>query len=137
MEAKATSHPPSEGLNAEKLGCDQLYTVRNGIFASRGYCFKTGRAQDEFGNEGETLSEQVLVSDVSSAGAQGIEIQGAWEGTDPSWPMGGLFISRMVTCAAQNRTYLLDTWLYAPGPRRSKYEYMIQLQTILGTFECA
>jgi hypothetical protein len=43
----------------------------------------------------------------------------------------------MITCEQQNRTYLLDTWLYAPGPRRSKYEYMIQLQTILGTFECA
>jgi len=25
--------------DAEKLGCEQLYTVRNGIYASRGYCF--------------------------------------------------------------------------------------------------
>jgi hypothetical protein len=83
-----------------------------------------------------TLRDQIRSTDITSPGAAGIEIQGAWEGTDPSWPMGGLFISRMVTCAAQNRTYLLDTWLYAPGPRRSKYEYMIQLQTILGTFEC-
>lgn len=83
-----------------------------------------------------TLSEQVNTSEVSSGGAQGIEIQGAWEGTDPAWPMGGLFISRMVACPAQDRTFLLDTWLYAPGPRRSKYEYMVQLQTILGTFEC-
>ena len=44
--------------DAEKLGCDQLYTVRNGIFASRGYCFKTGRGQDEFGNEGCTYTDQ-------------------------------------------------------------------------------
>ena len=43
---------------AEKLGCDQLYTVRNGIFASRGYCFKSGRGQDEFGNEGCTYTDQ-------------------------------------------------------------------------------
>jgi hypothetical protein len=84
-----------------------------------------------------TLREQVLTVAVTSAdGTQGLEVQGAWEGTDPSWPMGGLFISRMIPCAQQNRTFLLDTWLYAPGPRRSKYEYMIQLQTILGTFEC-
>ncbi len=44
--------------DAEKLGCEQLYTVRNGIFASRGYCFKTGRAQEEFGNEGCTYADQ-------------------------------------------------------------------------------
>jgi hypothetical protein len=83
-----------------------------------------------------TLLDSVRSVVVGASGAEGIEVQGAWEGTDPSWPMGGLFITRMVACAAQNRTYLLDTWLYAPGPRRSKYEYMIQLQTILSTFEC-
>lgn len=84
-----------------------------------------------------TLRDSLNVSAVSVQGAEAIEVQGAWEGTDPAWPMGGLFITRMVSCQAQNRTYLLDTWLYAPGPRRSKYEYMIQLQTILSTFECA
>jgi len=30
--------------------------------------------------------------------------------------------------------YLIDAWLYAPG--KEKYEYMIQLQTILNTFRC-
>ncbi|MBR9988303.1 MAG: DUF4837 family protein [Gemmatimonadetes bacterium] len=84
-----------------------------------------------------TLRDSVSATRLTIAGGDGIEIQGAWEGTDPAWPMGGFFITRMVTCQQQNRTYLLDTWLYAPGPRRSKYEYMIQLQTILGTFECA
>ena len=34
----------------------------------------------------------------------------------------------------QDRMYLLDAWLYAPG--KEKYEYMIQLQTILGSFRC-
>jgi hypothetical protein len=36
--------------DAEKLGCDQLWTVRNGIYAFRGYCFKSARGQEEFGN---------------------------------------------------------------------------------------
>ncbi|CAN1721294.1 exported protein of unknown function [Hyphomicrobium sp. 1Nfss2.1] len=36
--------------DAEKLGCDQLWTVRNGIFAARGYCFSTQRGIEEFGN---------------------------------------------------------------------------------------
>ncbi len=43
---------------AEKLGCDQLWTVRNGIFAARGYCFSTQRGIDEFGNEGCRFSDQ-------------------------------------------------------------------------------
>jgi len=34
---------------AEKLGCDQLWTVRNGIYAGRGYCFKTARGREAFG----------------------------------------------------------------------------------------
>ncbi len=44
--------------DAEKLGCDQLWTVRNGIYASRGYCFKTGRGKEEFGNENCTFTDQ-------------------------------------------------------------------------------
>ncbi|MGH7446836.1 MAG: DUF4837 family protein, partial [Longimicrobiales bacterium] len=84
-----------------------------------------------------TRMDSIITERVSTAAGEAVETQGAWEGTDPAWPMGGLFITRMIACPQQNRTYLLDTWLYAPGPRRSKYEYMIQLQTILGTFECA
>ena len=36
--------------DAEKLGCEQLWTVRNGIYAARGYCFKTARGREAFGN---------------------------------------------------------------------------------------
>ncbi|WP_072377482.1 YARHG domain-containing protein [Hyphomicrobium sp. NDB2Meth4] len=45
-------------LDAEKLGCDQLWTVRNGIFASRGYCFSTKRGIEEFGNENCRYGDQ-------------------------------------------------------------------------------
>jgi hypothetical protein len=38
--------------DAAKLGCEQLWTVRNGIYHSRGHCFKTDRGKDAFGNEG-------------------------------------------------------------------------------------
>lgn len=38
--------------DAERLGCNQLWTARNGIFAARGYCFQTQRGIDEFGNDG-------------------------------------------------------------------------------------
>ncbi len=44
--------------DAEKLGCDQLWTVRNGIFAARNYCFQTQRGIDEFGNTGCRYADQ-------------------------------------------------------------------------------
>jgi hypothetical protein len=67
-------------------------------------------------------------------GAEGIEVQGVWTSQEPSWPGAGPFIDRILACPAQNRTYYLDAWLYAPGKR--KYEYMIQLETILDSFRC-
>ena len=68
--------------------------------------------------------------------ADGVEIQGVWSGSDPGWPSSGPYIARMMQCPARNRTYLLDAWVYAPGPDRSKYEYLIQLNTLLNTFQC-
>lgn len=113
-----------------------LITWRDGIEQPTAEAAIAWRDSIVYNPPQRTLQDTVRTESVSSPGATGVEVMGGWEGTDPSWPMGGLFITRMMTCAAQNRTYLIDTWLYAPGPRRSKYEYMIQLQTILGTFEC-
>jgi len=62
------------------------------------------------------------------------EVQGAWSENYEGVPMGGPFVSRMVPCPSLDRTYLIDAWLYAPG--RQKYEYMIQLETLLNTFRC-
>jgi hypothetical protein len=68
-------------------------------------------------------------------GQQGYQLQAIWENPpDASWPAAGPFILRAIPCPAQNRLYLLDAWLYAPG--RQKYEYMIQLEAILDSFEC-
>jgi len=46
---------------AEKLGCDQLWTVRNGLYASRGYCFKTARGREAFGNAGCQYDDEAQV----------------------------------------------------------------------------
>jgi hypothetical protein len=64
----------------------------------------------------------------------GFEVQGVWASADPAWPAAGPFIDRIVACPAQDRTYFIDAWLFAPG--KKKYEYMIQLQTILNSFRC-
>ncbi|GMV03921.1 MAG: hypothetical protein AMXMBFR53_02030 [Gemmatimonadota bacterium] len=66
---------------------------------------------------------------------EGLQIQALWVNPPAQgWPAAGPFITRWVSCGEQGRTYLLDAWLYAPGKR--KYEYMIQLETILDSFRC-
>jgi hypothetical protein len=68
-------------------------------------------------------------------GREALRVQAQWQNPpERSWPAGGPFITYAITCPNQDRTYLVDAWLYAPG--KEKYEYMIQLETILGTFEC-
>jgi hypothetical protein len=116
-----------------------LITWRDGVTEPSGeeaLAWRDSIAGTQYNPAQVTMRDTLRSSPAASGGARGVEIQGAWEGADPSWPMAGPFITRMLACPQQNRTYLLDTWLYAPGPRRSKYEYMIQLQTILGTFDC-
>ncbi|MDT8341751.1 MAG: DUF4837 family protein [Longimicrobiales bacterium] len=68
-------------------------------------------------------------------GLSAYQVQAVWHNPpEASWPAAGPFLLWAVACPAQNRLYLLDAWLYAPG--REKYEYMIQLQTILESFRC-
>lgn len=82
--------------------------------------------------EQRTLTDRIETRPLEQQ--RGIEAQGAWSSTDPTWPAGGPFVTRIVICPEQNRTYLLDAWLYAPG--RKKYEYMIQVETLFASFRC-
>jgi hypothetical protein len=65
---------------------------------------------------------------------QGWQLQAIWESPPTAWPAGGPFITRVVRCPEQNRDYFMDAWLFAPG--KDKYEFMLQLQTILDSFRC-
>jgi hypothetical protein len=81
------------------------------------------------------VAEDMAVDTVSVAGSRALEVRAQWRNPpDRGWPAGGPLITRSVTCDAQDRTYILDAWLYAPG--HEKYEYMIQLETLLDTFAC-
>ncbi|MGH7483577.1 MAG: DUF4837 family protein [Longimicrobiales bacterium] len=90
-----------------------------------------------FGEDVLTLRDGLRVDTVTTPVGQAIQIQGSWERPrrEGAWPGGGPFITRVTRCPSQDRTYLLDATLYAPG--REKYEYMLQLWTILDTFRCA
>jgi len=63
------------------------------------------------------------------------EVRGAWlNPPEATWPAAGPFIVWSVACPQQDRLYLIDAWLYAPG--KDKWEYILQLETILQTFRC-
>lgn len=66
-------------------------------------------------------------------GRPALEVTGVWRDVRGDFPAGGPFIIWMVDCPA--RTYYIDAYLYAPND--PKYEYMLQLQDILGSFRCA
>lgn len=81
--------------------------------------------------------EQLVTEEVEpgrAVGDEAYEIHGIWESAPGAWPAAGPFLTRTRACPGQDRLYLIDSWLYAPG--RDKYEYMLQLRYILDSFEC-
>ncbi len=67
-------------------------------------------------------------------GATGIEVRGTWR-DEAAYPAGGLFLGRVLRCPAA--TYFVDAWLYSPNPRRSKWQFVMQMEEILNSFACA
>ena len=84
--------------------------------------------------EQQTQRDPIHEAAIEAPGAGGLEVRGVWTGTLDDFPQAGPFVARIVDCPAQDRRYLLDTWLYAPA--RDKYQYMIQLETLLERFRC-
>jgi hypothetical protein len=89
---------------------------------------------DRFYDWGQTTERDRLQVRQLDGPAAGIEVRGVWYGVIPDFPQAGPFITRTVDCPDQGRRYLLDAWLYAPA--RAKYQYMIQLETLLDGFRC-
>lgn len=68
-------------------------------------------------------------------GYEGYQVRASWSSPEGAWPAAGPLITRILACPAQNRVYMLDSWLYAPGV--DKYEYILQLENIMDSFRCA
>ena len=63
------------------------------------------------------------------------EFRATWSNPpEDAFPAGGPLIVWSVPCPEQNRHYLVDAWLYAPG--RDKYQYLLQIENILSSFRC-
>jgi len=84
-----------------------------------------------------TKRERIESRRIEGMPGPALQAQGIWS-TDMSggYPSAGPFITRVYVCPSQDRTYLVDAWLYAPAVSKPKYEYMIQLETLLDTFRC-
>ena len=63
------------------------------------------------------------------------EVRTVWANPpEDAFPAGGPLITRVIPCKHQDRHYLADAWLYAPG--KDKYQYILQLEAILNSFSC-
>jgi hypothetical protein len=94
------------------------------------------RAATGYYDWGQTTErDRLQTRRLAAPGAGGLEIRGVWFGTIEGFPQAGPFITQAIDCPHQDRRYLLDAWLYAPA--RAKYQYMIQLETLLSSFRCA
>ncbi len=91
-------------------------------------------AQKHYTDEQVNILENVQANRLDHDGLDAYQIQAVWQSPPGAWPAGGPFVLRAVECPAQERMYLIDAWLYAPG--KEKYQYMIQLERILDSFEC-
>jgi hypothetical protein len=96
--------------------------------------FRDSASAREYEPQHRVQPDRIEARTVPTSGREAFEVQGVWSSRDDSWPAAGPFIVRIIPCHAQDRTYFIDAWVYAPG--REKYEYMIQLHTLLDTFRC-
>jgi hypothetical protein len=124
--------------DASELVRSLLVTWRTGIAgepATEPLLDWRDQVADRYYDWGQTTERDRLQARALDApGAGGLEVRGVWHGTIEGFPQAGSFITRAIDCPEQNRRYLLDTWLYAPA--RAKYQYLIQLETLLDSFGC-
>lgn len=91
-------------------------------------------ADQHYADEQIAVLDNVQGGRFTYDGLDAYQIRAVWQSPPGAWPAGGPFMLRAVACPAQDRMYLLDAWLYAPG--KEKYQYMIQLENILDSFTC-
>jgi hypothetical protein len=96
--------------------------------------WRAARVEEAYTFPQVVADEGAVASPGSAGGLEAYQVQAIWENPPEEFPAAGPFLLRGVKCPEQDRLYLLDAWLYAPG--KEKYEYMLQLETILDSFRC-
>ncbi len=79
------------------------------------------------------LEDGIHADSTTVGGLPAVELRGAWQ-DNADFPAAGPFIARAIACPAQDRTYYMDAWLFAPST--DKYPYLRQLEIVLDSFRC-
>ncbi len=124
---------PSELIR--QIAVTWLSPIPSGITADSLITWKEAASEEFYTYPQVVEPESVRTRSLTLDGNSVFEVRGAWANPpDSMWPAAGPFIIWAVTCPPQDRMYLIDAWLYAPG--KDKWEYIIQLETIMGSFRC-
>lgn len=75
----------------------------------------------------------VVEQRVEIKGQEVLAAKGVWEMTDDY--MGGPFFTYLIPDEAAGKLYVVDAFVYAPGSKKGKRNYMQQLETIVETAE--
>jgi hypothetical protein len=85
---------------------------------------------------GDTLVEGKTQTEwIDFQGKRALKIVGLWENRENL--EGGVFTTVAFNCPESHRFYMIDSILYEPDPKGSKYVYLIQLETITNSFRCS
>ncbi len=113
-----------------------LVTWRSGATGATRESLRVWR--DEIGGRQYSPSQMVLedglrADSIRVGGLAAVELRGVWQ-DNADFPAAGPFIARAIACPAQDRTYYMDAWLFAPST--DKYPYLRQLEIVLDSFRC-
>ena len=75
----------------------------------------------------------VLTTQPTLGGVESLAAKGVWEMSDDD--MGGPFFTYLIPDEAAGQLYVVDAWVYAPGSKKGKRNYMQQLEKIVETAE--
>ena len=95
---------------------------------------RIGRDAIRTNTEGSVMSTNdrdlpVLTSRPTIGGVEALAAKGVWEMTDDY--MGGPFFTYLIPDEAAGQLYVVDAWVYAPGSKKGKRNYMQQLEKIV------
>lgn len=112
----------------EQLTRDTAIALRNRI----------GREAVQTNTEGSVMSTNdrdlpVLTFTPTIGGVEALAAKGVWEMSDDY--MGGPFFTYLIPDEAAGELFVIDTWVYAPGTKKGKRNYMQQLEKIVETAE--
>ena len=112
--------------DAAQLSPDSAVAYRNAIARDVVRTNTAGSVMATNDRDLPLVTDTVRIGDVSA-----LEVRGVWEMSDDF--MGGPFFTYLIPDPARGRLYVVDGFVYAPGSKKGKRNYMQQIATIVAT----